>query len=195
MRQPGIFFYLRPGGLIHAPAYHYRHSYYLLVVCLFSNGRSADIIQHWRSGRKDRYGFRPAGGGLLETETADDFVLGQAAFVTSATFVGLLPTGVSLGSVTGVEIELYHVFPVDSTNPPDGRVVTRTNSPSDNEFMAFDSGAGSLTFTTTLLNPSFTANNSVVNGINPMPNQFTAGEGAVTGQEVEFDINFTTPFS
>src|SRR5258708_5390364 len=76
---------------------------------------------------------RPAGTGL-ETETADDFILGQPALVTNATFVGLLTGGASLSSVTSVEIELYHVFPVDSTNPPDGRVLTRTNSPSDNQF-------------------------------------------------------------
>ena len=63
--------------------------------------------------------------------------------VTGATFVGLLPTGALLSSVTGVEIELYHVFPVDSVNPPDGRVVTRTNSPSDNQFAAFNSGSDS----------------------------------------------------
>jgi PEP-CTERM motif len=133
---------------------------------------------------------RPAGAGL-ETETADDFILGQAAFVTNATFVGLLPSGTSLSSVTGVDIELYHVFPVDS-NPPDGRVVTRTNSPSDNAFKSFDSG--SLSVSAKILNPSFTAANSVVNGIHEKPNQFTGGEGAVTGEEVEFDVTFLTPF-
>jgi hypothetical protein len=137
---------------------------------------------------------RPAGPGGLETETADDFVLGQAAFVTNASFVGLLPTGASLSSVTGIEIELYHVFPVDSVSPPDGRVLTRTNSPSDNQFAAFDSATGSLSFTSKVLNSSFTAANSVVNGIHALPNQFTGGEGAVTGEEVEFDITFLTPF-
>jgi hypothetical protein len=137
---------------------------------------------------------RPAGPGALETETADDFILGQAAMVTNATFVGLLTGGASLSSVNRLEIELYHVFPVDSTNPPDGRVVTRTNSPSDNQFAAFDSALGSLTFSASILNPSFTAANSVVNGINEIPNQFTGGEGAVTGVEVQFNITFTTPF-
>src|SRR5260370_21675401 len=110
---------------------------------------------------------RPPGAGLLETEAADDFVLGRPAMVTNATFIGLLPTGAPLSSVTGIEIELYHVFPVDSTNPPDGRVVTRNNSPSDNQFAAFDSGLGTLTFSASILNSSFTAANSVVNGIHP----------------------------
>ncbi len=137
---------------------------------------------------------RPAGTGLLETETADDFILGQPALVTDATFVGLLPTGALLSSITDVEIELYHVFPVDSTNPPDGRVVTRVNSPSDNQFAAFDSGLGSLSFSANILSPSFTGANSVVNGIHAMPNQFTGGEGQVTGEEVQFTVTFLTPF-
>lgn len=137
---------------------------------------------------------RPASTGLLETETADDFVLGQTARVTQATFVGLLPSGASLSSITDVEIELYHVFPVDSTNPPDGRVLTRANSPSDNQFAAFDSATGSLSFSASILNPTFTVANSVVNGIHAMPNQFTGGEGPVTGEEVEFMITFMTPF-
>jgi len=134
---------------------------------------------------------QPAGAGV-ETETADDFILGQAAWVTNATFIGLLPTGTSLSNVTGVDIELYHVFPGDSVDPADGRVLTRTNSPSDNAFKSFDSG--SLSFSTKILNPSFTAANSVVNGIHEKPGQFTGGEGAVTGEEVEFDVTFLTPF-
>ena len=137
---------------------------------------------------------RPANGASLETETADDFILGQSVLVSGATFVGLLPTGTPLSSVNSIEIELYHVFPLDSTSPPDGRVLTRVNSPSDNQFAAFDSGLGSLMFTSTILNPSFTAANSVVNGIHAQPNQFTGGEGAVTGEEVQFTITFTTPF-
>jgi len=137
---------------------------------------------------------RPAGPGGLETETADDFILGQAALVSEATFIGLLPSGTPLSSITDIEIELYHVFPVDSTSPPDGRVVTRTNSPSDNQFAAFDSGLGSLSFSASILNPSFTAANSVVNGVNAAPNQFTGGEGPITGEQVQFTILFSTPF-
>lgn len=134
---------------------------------------------------------RPAGAGS-ETETADDFILGRTAWITNATFTGLIPTGTSLSSITSVGIELYHVFPLDSVTPPDGRVVTRNNSPSDNAFKSFDSE--SLSFSAKVLNSSFTAANSVVNGIHEKPNQFTGGEGPVTGQEVEFDIIFDTPF-
>ena len=33
----------------------------------------------------------------------------------------------------------------------------------------------------------------MVNGINAFPNQFTGGEGPVSGQEVMISVNFTTP--
>jgi hypothetical protein len=137
---------------------------------------------------------RTASSGKLETETADDFVTTHATDITSATFTGLIVGGATIADVSQVEIELYHVFPVDSTNPPDGRVITRANSPSDNNFAAADSKLGQLSFKMTVLNGSFTATNSVVNGINAKPNQFTGGEGAVTGEEVQFDITFNTPF-
>jgi hypothetical protein len=58
-----------------------------------------------------------------------------------------------------------------------------------------DSAAGNLTFATATLQGSFTANNSVQpGGIHPKPNQTTKGDGSVTGQEVEFTVNFKTPF-
>lgn len=137
---------------------------------------------------------RVASPGKLETETADDFLTTQPTSITSGTFTGLLPLGTPLSEVTQVEIELYHVFPIDSTNPPDGHVVTRINSPSDNAFASRDSNVpGQLSFTTTLLNARFTAANSVLNGIHPIPNQFTGGEGPITGEEVQFDVTFTTP--
>ncbi len=136
---------------------------------------------------------RPASAGQTETETADDFILGQATQITRATFTGLLPTGAALSSVNRVEIELYHIFPRDSANPPAGNVPTRVNSPSDDQFEARDSALGTLSFRTTLLNASFTAANSIVNGVNKVPNQKTGGEGPVTGQEVQFDIDFTVP--
>jgi len=137
---------------------------------------------------------RTASTGKLETETADDFVTSAPTVITNATFTGLIVGGATPANVSDVEIELYHVFPVESANPPDGRVVTRVNSPSDNNFAAADSATGALSFTTTVLNSSFTAANSVVNGIHPLPNQFTGGEGPVTGQEVRFSITFNTPF-
>jgi hypothetical protein len=138
---------------------------------------------------------RTASTGKLETETADDFVTTLPTNITDATFTGLLVGGATPADVRDVEIELYHVFPVDSANPPDGRVLTRANSPSDNNFAAADGALGQLSFTVGVLNTSFRASNSVVNGINPKPNQFTGGEGPVTGQEVQFNVHFNTPFS
>jgi hypothetical protein len=44
------------------------------------------------------------------------------------------------------------------------------------------------------LSASFTAANSVINGINPKPNQTTMGEGQVTGTEITLNVTFTTPF-
>ncbi|MBV8513427.1 MAG: PEP-CTERM sorting domain-containing protein [Xanthobacteraceae bacterium] len=138
---------------------------------------------------------RTASPGKLETETADDFVTPAPTIITNATFTGLIVGGATPANVRDVEIELYHVFPIDSTSPPDGRVLTRVNSPSDNNFAAADGALGQLSFTTRVLNPQFTAANSVINGIHAMPNQFTGGEGAVTGMEVQFNITFNTPFS
>ena len=132
------------------------------------------------------------GPGLIETETADDFILSQQTSLTQATFTGLIPAGTT---VTRVEIEFYHVFPTDSAFPPSGNVVSRTNSPADNEIAAAtrDSLAGSLSFSTNTLNSNFSVLNTVVNGIHKQPNQFTGGEGPTSGQEVQISVNFVPP--
>ena len=70
----------------------------------------------------------------------------------------------------------------------------RVNSPSDVEFEGRDSAVpGELSYTTSLLNANFTALNSVDTGIRPQPNQTTGGEGAKTGQEVQFNVTFSAP--
>jgi hypothetical protein len=138
-----------------------------------------------------RLGAASRPGTTTEIETADDFILANQSSITSATFTGLLPTGAPLSSITGVGVEFYRVFPFDSVTPPDGRVPTRVNSPSDNAFSSFDIGLGNMTFTASVLNPSFTVANSVLNGINPFPNQTTGGEGSVSGEEVSFTITFS----
>jgi hypothetical protein len=140
---------------------------------------------------------RPFSPGKIQTETADDFVATQAVVISQATFTGLLPLGADLTSISGVEIEIYHVFPGDSALPPSGNVPTRTNSPADVEIDSAtrDSADGGLTFTATILNPGFTASNSVVNGINKQPNEKTNGEGAVAGEEVLITVNFNPPIA
>jgi hypothetical protein len=138
---------------------------------------------------------RQASGGAIQTETADDFITPDLTRITHATFVGLIPTGVPLGSISAVEIEFYHVFPNDSVNPPSGNVPTRVNSPGDVEIGAAtrDSIAGSLTFTASLLSANFSVGNTVVTGINPSPGQHTGGEGPASGQEVQISVDFTMP--
>ena len=132
--------------------------------------------------------------GPAETETADDFLIAQHTKITSATFTGLLTNGASVSAIGDVQVEIYRIFPLDSGTPPSGDVPTRTNSPSD---VAFDTRAlatSGLTYSTSVISTGFTAMNSVVNGIHPFPNQTTGGEGAVTGTEVRFTVDFATPF-
>jgi len=135
---------------------------------------------------------RPGTAGKVEIETADDFILGSHTSITSASFTGLLTGGATAASIGQVVAEIYRVFPKDSSNPPSGRVPTRTNSPSDVAFDSRDSGGG-LTFSVATLG-AFTAANSVLNGINPLPGQTTGGEGPISGTEVTITVNFGTPF-
>src|SRR5437762_3830658 len=99
---------------------------------------------------------RPASPAGIQTETADDFILSSATSITQASFYGLIPSGAPLSSISQVEIEFYHVFPLDS-GPFDGKVPTRTNSPADVEIGSAtrDSAAGTLSFHATLINSNF----------------------------------------
>ena len=140
-------------------------------------------------------GSRPSSAGKVEIETGDDFVVsGGTLKLTSAIFQGLLPLNSQLSNVSQVVVEIYRVFPADSTNPPSGNVPTRVNSPSDVAFASRDSGSGTLSFTPGILSSNFTVANSVLNGINKKPNNVTLGEGPVTGQQVQFNVLFSTPF-
>ncbi len=138
---------------------------------------------------------RPASAGLVQTETADDFVLNECVLINQATFTGLLPLGAPLSSIDRVEVEIYHVFPVDSDTNRTPAVVTRTNSPSDVEIddATRDTLDGSLSANAIVVNPIFSVLNSVVNNINKSPNQFTGGEGPVTGTEVTITVTFDPP--
>jgi hypothetical protein len=138
---------------------------------------------------------RIEGGGLIEIETGDDFITtADQTVITSAQFWGLLPGNTLVSSIDQVTIEIYRVFPLDSTDPPDGRVPTRTNSPSDVAFDTRASVGNQLTFTVAILG-TFTAANSVLNGIHPKPNQTTFGEGPVSGTQVRVDVTFGIPFN
>jgi hypothetical protein len=147
---------------------------------------------------------RPESPGKFEIESADDFVTTGSTNITSATFTGLLTGGATIADIGEVRVEIYRVFPADSnvgrtSGPPTfstSQVPTRVNSPSDVEFDDRDTASGNLSFSTNVLSNTFTANNSVQpGGIHPMPGQTTGGDGPVSGEEVEFDVNFATPFS
>ena len=154
----------------------------------FSTGGPTDVMAS---------ASRPNSPGKPEIESADDFVTtATQTSITSATFTGLLSGVVTTPTVQNVIVEIYRVFPNDSTVPPSGNVVTRVNSPSDAAFGSRDASAGSLSFTTATLAATFTALNSVQpGGIHPKPGQTTGGDGSITGQEVLFTVNFTTPIN
>jgi len=54
---------------------------------------------------------RPSSAGKIEIESADDFVLTSPTSLASATFTGLIPTGLPLSGISDVRIEIYRVFP------------------------------------------------------------------------------------
>src|SRR4051812_33131732 len=57
---------------------------------------------------------RPASAGKIGIQAADDFVLAGASSLTSGSFIGMVTGG---GSINVVGIEIYRVFPLDSTVP------------------------------------------------------------------------------
>ena len=177
-----------------------------LLGCLCAMPAAAQTPFSFSTGNPDGLmatATRPDTATGFEIESADDFVLTNTTRIDSATFTGLIPLG---ATPTQVVVEIYRVFPKDSdTGPPNSgpplfsspKVPTRVNSPSDVEFESRDSAtAGDLTFMTSLKMQGFSALNSVQpNGINPKPGQTTGGDGAVMGDEVEFDVTFTKPFT
>ena len=136
---------------------------------------------------------RPASAGKIEIELADDFPLPSQTLINSATFTGIIVPNPGVTPTIGeVRVEIYRIFPTDSTFPPSGKVPSRTNSPSDVEFDDRDTASGNLKFTTTL-GANFPAAKSVLN-VPLTPPFSTGGDGAVTGQEAQFNVTFTTPF-
>jgi PEP-CTERM motif len=173
-----------------------------LLGCLCAMPAAAEAPFFFSTGDPDgkiATAARPDAGEPFEIESADDFVLTHSTSITSATFTGLVPAG---ASPVNVIVEIYRVFPNDSdvnrtSGPPTfstNQVPTRVNSPSDIAFAERDNGTG-LSFSTSLMAANFPAANSVKpGGIHPDPNFHTGGNGPVTGDEVEFSVNFTIPF-
>jgi hypothetical protein len=135
---------------------------------------------------------RSESAGKIETETADDFFLTETTIINAATITGLMNAPVT--NIANVEVELYHVFPLDSVSPPSGRVLSRVNSPSDVEIDSAtrDGMDGSLAFVAKRIATGISVGNTVVNGVNPSPSR-TNGEGPATGDEVNITVRFTHP--
>jgi hypothetical protein len=134
---------------------------------------------------------QPATGVALETETADDFVLTDTTRIDGAIVVGLIPVNAALEDIANVEVEIYHVFPTDSADPPSGKVPARVNSPADVEIDSAtrDGAKGSLLFTASVLNPSFATLNSVATHLSVG----NGGDGAANGQAIRIGITFQPP--
>src|SRR5262249_48143066 len=137
---------------------------------------------------------RRASPGKLETETADDFTLDQTTVIRRATIVGLVPSGTQAQDIKEVEVEVYHIFPLDSAIPPSGKVPSRANSPSDVEIgTATRAGnSGTLTFSTNVLNSNFTVGNTVVNNLK-VATAPPGGEGSTAGAKTGATQTFTPP--
>src|SRR3954463_7167824 len=135
-------------------------------------GASADVYNNLTPNNSMAIATRPGTPGAFEIEAADDFILGTQTNVTGASFTGLFVPGAGAASVSQVAVEIYRIFPADSnvgrtSGPPTfstSQVPTRVNSPSDVAFNSRDSGATELTFSTSVLAPTFTALNSVQPG-------------------------------
>src|SRR5262249_48255465 len=174
------------------------------LVMLLGTPAFADIYNNLTPNNLMATAIRPDSPGSFEIETGDDFFLGTGARINSASFVGLSVPGASgTPTISQVVVEIYRVFPADSdvnrtSGPPTfstPQVPTRVNSPSDVAFQSRDSAGGGLPFTSSQLAATFTALNSVQpGGIHPMPNQATGGNGQLTGQEIQINVSFATPF-
>jgi hypothetical protein len=145
---------------------------------------------------------RPESAGKFEIESADDFILGTKTSITGATFTGLLTNRAPLSSVGEVRVEIYRVFPNDSNvgrtsgSPPFStpQVPARLNSPADVELEDRDTASGNLNFTMTDMGVFSVLNTVQPGGIHPKPDQTTKGDGKITGEEVQFNVTFNTPF-
>jgi len=167
-----------------------------VVASALAGPARADLF-HFSTGDPDGLvgtATRPESAGKIEIESADDFVTTSSTLIDHATFTGLLPAGASISDISRVVVEIYRVFPKDSDTNRTPEVVTRVNSPSDVAIDSRDSSAGGLTFSASVLNANFSVANTVVNGINKAPNQFTGGEGPASGQEVQIDVKLSQVF-
>ena len=125
---------------------------------------------------------RPAVDAPFEIESADDFVLTHRLQSPAQSSRACCPPGRPLTDIGAVVVEIYRVFPKDSTFPPSGNVPTRVNSPSDVAFQERNSTSG-LTFTPGVVSASFPVANSVQPGGIHLPSTPPGGDGSVTARK------------
>ena len=176
-----------------------RNRFSLIALCLggmlATSASGVPIYNNLAPNGSMAVATRPDSPGGSEIEAGDDFVLGAQTIISSASFVGLIVGGTGTPAVSQIVAEMYRVFPLDSNAARIPNVPTRANSPSDVAFDSRDSAGSGLTFTSSVLNPTFTVLNSVQpGGIHQFPGQTTGGNGPLTGQEVQINLTFTTPF-
>ena len=184
---------------------HARSLTMLSLGCLVvTTAAGAELYNNLTPNNSMAVATRPDSAGAFEIEAGDDFILGTQTSLTSASFIGLIvnPSG-GATTISDVTTEIYRAFPLDSnvgrtSGPPTfstPQVPTRVNSPSDVAFDSRDSAmTGQLSFTSTVLSATFTALNSIQpGGVHAFPDQTTGGNGPLTGEEVEIDVNFTSP--
>jgi hypothetical protein len=138
---------------------------------------------------------QPAGTGSLETEAADDFILTATTTIAEATISGLIPVGNSPDGYQQRRGRDLSRLPRGLADPPSGHVPTRVNSPGDVEIddATRDASQGTVAFSATLSDESFSVLEHRGDGINPAPENMTNGDGPASGEVVEIRITFTPP--
>ncbi len=172
----------------------YAHTLSLLAAVGLAASAQAQPTFRFTTGDADGLlaaASRPPSIDAKEIEAADDFILTNEVKLTSAHFVGLFPSSASI--VEQATVEIYRVFSLDSDLTRTPRVPTRNNSPSDNAFATRDTADANLSVRIAMLSNTFTAANSILDGIHAFPDQLTHGEGPVTGAQVRVDVNFDKP--
>jgi Putative Ig domain len=134
---------------------------------------------------------RPAAGATVGVAAADDFPLTRETRLSGATITGLLPSFASPSVIQRVVVEVYRIHPLDSDTGRTIAVPSRTGGPADVPTTTRDSADGGLVFDAAVLAQGVTALNSVVDGIHPLPNQTTGGEGSVSGEQVTLTLVFS----
>jgi hypothetical protein len=135
-----------------------------------------------------------ADGSKIEVEAADDFILDSQTLLYGAVITGVMPADFTADDIGTIQVEIYRVFPNDSDTSRTPNVPTRTNSPGDVAFQSRSTDDGNLVFTFVVTQIPFQVSNSVINGINPSPNQNTQGEAPVEGWLTSFIVLFTDEF-